>query len=228
MIHVNGENVDDERASIDGNNVIINYGQNIETVKLFGSYDLSELESEPEIKNNNDSPYTTLMKYETAPIPEGFVSYVSEELGFSINHPESWKVQTNWPDDGFPPTIVISVNGETSTENYDTSLIIISAEPFSDELESMDEYVKLISENIDKQPQSDLFKATKGYVEFVGVEAFLVESEINNYGSEIRILWYTVDNNEMLYTILYKSSQSTYESNKELRDEFLSSFRLIP
>ena len=51
MIHVNSENIDDERVSIDGNNVIVNYGQNIETVKLFGSYDLGELESEPEVKN---------------------------------------------------------------------------------------------------------------------------------------------------------------------------------
>ena len=92
----------------------------------------------------------------------------------------------------------------------------------------MDEYVELINTNIDSQSQSDLFKTTKGYVEFAGVEAFLVESEINNYGSEIHGLWYTVENNEMLYTILYKSSQSTYESNKELRDELLLSFRLIP
>ncbi|BDQ30518.1 hypothetical protein NZNM25_08380 [Nitrosopumilus zosterae] len=40
MIHVNGENIDDKRVSIDGNKVIVNYGQNIESVKLFGSYDL--------------------------------------------------------------------------------------------------------------------------------------------------------------------------------------------
>lgn len=36
MIHVNDENVDDHRVSIDGDTVIVNYGQNIETVKLFG------------------------------------------------------------------------------------------------------------------------------------------------------------------------------------------------
>ena len=111
------------------------------------------------------------MKYDTATIPEGFVSYVSEELDFSINHPKSWKVQTNWPDDGRPPTIVISVDGETSVENYDTSLIIISAEPFSDELESMDEYVKLISENIDSQPENGLSTTTKNCV--LSLEKFL-------------------------------------------------------
>lgn len=46
MIHINGENVDDERVSIDGNKVIVNYGQNIESVKLFGSYELGGLENE--------------------------------------------------------------------------------------------------------------------------------------------------------------------------------------
>ena len=40
MIHINGENVDDERVIIDGNKVIVNYGQNIETVKLFGYHEL--------------------------------------------------------------------------------------------------------------------------------------------------------------------------------------------
>ena len=45
MIHINGENVDDERVAIDGNKVIVNYGQNIETVKLFGVYEIGRLES---------------------------------------------------------------------------------------------------------------------------------------------------------------------------------------
>lgn len=48
MIYVNGENVDDERVSIDGNNVIVNYNQNIETVKLIGYHEIGGLESEPE------------------------------------------------------------------------------------------------------------------------------------------------------------------------------------
>ena len=46
MIHVNDENVDDERVSIDGNKVIVNYGQNIVSVKLFGYYELGGLENE--------------------------------------------------------------------------------------------------------------------------------------------------------------------------------------
>lgn len=46
MIYINGEDVDDERVSIDGNKVIVNYGRNIETVKLFGSHELGGLENE--------------------------------------------------------------------------------------------------------------------------------------------------------------------------------------
>ncbi len=46
MIYINGENVEDKRVSIDGNKVIVNYGQNIESVKLFGSYDLGGLKNE--------------------------------------------------------------------------------------------------------------------------------------------------------------------------------------
>lgn len=65
MIHINGENVDDERVSIDGNKVIVNYGQNIESVKLFGSYDLGEFENEnypfgltgPEMSQQNCNDY---------------------------------------------------------------------------------------------------------------------------------------------------------------------------
>ncbi|KAF6246355.1 hypothetical protein C6990_09515 [Nitrosopumilus sp. b3] len=40
MVHINGEDVDDKRVSLDGNKVIVNYGQNIESVKLFGYYEL--------------------------------------------------------------------------------------------------------------------------------------------------------------------------------------------
>ena len=60
MIHVNGENVDDDRVAIDGDKVIVNYGKNIENVKLFGYYEIGGLESkpeptaEPEIKENFD------------------------------------------------------------------------------------------------------------------------------------------------------------------------------
>ncbi|AJM93088.1 hypothetical protein [Nitrosopumilus piranensis] len=46
MIHINGDNVDDERISIDGNKVIVNYGQTIASVKLFGSHELGGLENE--------------------------------------------------------------------------------------------------------------------------------------------------------------------------------------
>ncbi len=48
MIYVNGEIVDDDRVVIDGNKVIVNYGQNIEYVKLMGSHDIGGAESEPE------------------------------------------------------------------------------------------------------------------------------------------------------------------------------------
>ena len=46
MIHINGENVDDKRVSLDGNKVSVNYGQNIVSVKLFGTHDLGGLENE--------------------------------------------------------------------------------------------------------------------------------------------------------------------------------------
>ena len=46
MIYVNDQVVDDERVTIDGNKVIVNYGQNIVSVKLMGSHDLSGEENE--------------------------------------------------------------------------------------------------------------------------------------------------------------------------------------
>lgn len=46
MIYVNDQVVDDERVTIDGNKVIVNYGQNIESVKLMGFHDLGGLENE--------------------------------------------------------------------------------------------------------------------------------------------------------------------------------------
>lgn len=46
MIYVNEQVVDDERVTIDGSKVIVNYGQNIASVKLIGSHDLGGLENE--------------------------------------------------------------------------------------------------------------------------------------------------------------------------------------
>ena len=45
MVHVNGENVDDERVAIDDDKIIVNYGQNIESVKLIGLHDLDAEEN---------------------------------------------------------------------------------------------------------------------------------------------------------------------------------------
>ena len=42
MIYVNDQVVDDERVILVGNKIIVNYGQNIESVKLMGSHDLTE------------------------------------------------------------------------------------------------------------------------------------------------------------------------------------------
>lgn len=44
MVYVNDQVVDDERVILDGNKIIVNYGQNIESVKLMGSHDLGEAE----------------------------------------------------------------------------------------------------------------------------------------------------------------------------------------
>ncbi len=41
MIYINDQVVDDEKIAIDGNKVIVNYGQNIVSVKLMGFHDLS-------------------------------------------------------------------------------------------------------------------------------------------------------------------------------------------
>ena len=46
MIYVNDQVVDDERVILDGNKITVNYGQNIESVKLIGSHDLGGLENE--------------------------------------------------------------------------------------------------------------------------------------------------------------------------------------
>ena len=63
MIHVNGKNVDDERIIIDGKKVIVNYGQNIQSVKLFGSHDLSGTKN---TKQDIDWSEITLMKPNSA------------------------------------------------------------------------------------------------------------------------------------------------------------------
>lgn len=63
MIHVNGENVDDERIAIDGDKVIVSYGQNIESVKLFGFHDLGGPEN---AKQDMDWSEITLMKPNSA------------------------------------------------------------------------------------------------------------------------------------------------------------------
>lgn len=81
---------------------------------------------------NDSGDVQTLPAENIRSVPEGYVLFVSEELRFSINYPESWKTQTDWPDDGRPPTIIISQDGKVSSENYDASFIIISAESFSD------------------------------------------------------------------------------------------------
>lgn len=44
MIYVNDQVVDDERVILDGNKIIVNYGQNIESVKVMGSHDLGVAE----------------------------------------------------------------------------------------------------------------------------------------------------------------------------------------
>jgi len=41
MVYVNDQVVDDERIILDGNKIVVNYGQNIESVKLMGSHDLT-------------------------------------------------------------------------------------------------------------------------------------------------------------------------------------------
>ncbi len=169
----------------------------------------------------------TIPVEKTRPVPEGYISFTYDELSFSINHPESWKTQINWPGDGRPPTIVISPDGEVSSENYDASFITISAEPFSDELANMDEYLELINENIDSQVPSVSSQYARSYVELAGVNAYLIESETDSYGMQTHGLWYTLERNDMLYTISYSSSQSTFESNRDVRDEMLSSFRFI-
>jgi len=46
MIYVNDQVVDDERVILHGNKIIVNYGQNIESVKVVGSHDLGGLENE--------------------------------------------------------------------------------------------------------------------------------------------------------------------------------------
>lgn len=46
MIYVNDQVVDDERVILDGNKIIVNYGQNIESIKLMGTHDLEGLENE--------------------------------------------------------------------------------------------------------------------------------------------------------------------------------------
>ena len=46
MIHVNGHNIDDERIGIEGNKVLVDYGQNIKSVKLIGVRDLSSFSTQ--------------------------------------------------------------------------------------------------------------------------------------------------------------------------------------
>ncbi len=47
MVYVNDQVVDDERIILIENKIIVNYGQNIESVKLMGSHDISGAEPEP-------------------------------------------------------------------------------------------------------------------------------------------------------------------------------------
>ena len=65
MIHVNGDNVDDERASIDGNKVTVNYGQNIESVKLIGLHNLGAEENKNVLQavESNTAPIEHLCAY---------------------------------------------------------------------------------------------------------------------------------------------------------------------
>lgn len=41
MIYVNDQIVDDQKVILDGNKIIVNYGQNIESVKLMGYHEIS-------------------------------------------------------------------------------------------------------------------------------------------------------------------------------------------
>jgi len=66
MIYVNDQVVDDERIILDGNKIIVNYDQNIESVKLMGSHDLggAEPEPEPEIDTIKETDYDSEKFYE--------------------------------------------------------------------------------------------------------------------------------------------------------------------
>ncbi len=91
MIHVNDENVDDERVAIDGNKVIVNYDQNIETVKLVGSHDLGGPEN---AKQDIDWSEITLMKPSSArhfyyPYPEDIENHDVFQMFSLIRLPEN-------------------------------------------------------------------------------------------------------------------------------------------
>lgn len=43
MVYVNGQNIDDDRVSITNDKLLVDYGQNIESIKLIGIQDLSSL-----------------------------------------------------------------------------------------------------------------------------------------------------------------------------------------
>ena len=66
MIYVNDQVVDDERVILDGNKIIVNHDQNIESVKLMGSHDLGGLENENTLRPDdrlevrNSAGYTTV------------------------------------------------------------------------------------------------------------------------------------------------------------------------
>jgi len=66
MIYVNDQVVDDERIILDGNKIIVNHDQNIESVKLMGSHDLggAEPEPEPEIDTIKETDYDSEKFYE--------------------------------------------------------------------------------------------------------------------------------------------------------------------
>lgn len=59
------------------------------------------------------------------------------------------------------------------------------------------------------------------------MDAIMVELEVKTFGQEIKSVFYYVQAREMIYVIGYNAPVSEYESNLDIANKMLASFRLI-
>ena len=175
--------------------------------------------------SNNLESVQTKSTLEKPIVSEGFTTFESKELDITINYPQKWKVKetkhVNYPSVIFSKTGIFSGNLDNGP------YFSISSSPTDDDIMDTTEFEENLINSLSQNEVLDEYNYSMYDKEISGMNAIVVELELEFLNKKIKSLSYYLQIDDSMYVILYNTYTDTYESNLDIANEMFSSLRFI-